>query len=233
MELRISGCHHMSIKEKVRRKLQQEDFPEISAGKVAEQFRRENWYGNAQCIFVTPDIFLKQIRVNSLLDGKSLVMPSAGLREGFFMIKPHAVPFTSLNQAVTENGLRKFGQVLQLGKDRIQVDAMITGALAVDQSGARIGSGKGYFDLSCALFSESEAFTHAPRILAVIHSSQLRDSQLPIDPWDVKMAGVVTKDGCQYFSEYAWKKPQILWQHLSTGRIKKINPLWQLHRRTL
>jgi 5-formyltetrahydrofolate cyclo-ligase len=218
----------MNTKEQLRNRLQHNmSSPARGGGKLAEMLRRQDLYRQARYVFATPGGLLRQIRLNCLLDNKHLVMPSPGLKDGFFCIKPHAVPFRQLGMAMTESGLRRFGRRLEPGK-KLAIDLLLTGALAVDREGGRLGNGTGYFDLSCALLSANGWLADDHHILAVVEQSQQVTEPLPREPWDVVMTGVVTVEGCYRFGDQGRKEYPIFWQQLAAGRIKRITPLWQL-----
>ena len=65
----------------------------VSQGRLAELLRRSPDYRSAKQIFVDPGPSLQQVRINCLADGKELIMPSAGLKEGFYFFKPYIIPF--------------------------------------------------------------------------------------------------------------------------------------------
>jgi 5-formyltetrahydrofolate cyclo-ligase len=218
----------MNTKEQLRKRMPHNlSLPAKGGGKVAEQLRRQDLYRQARSVFVTPAALLHQIRMNCLLDGKLLVMPSAGLQDGFFCIKPHTVPFRQFGVVMTESGLHRFGRRLEPG-EKCGIDLLLTGALAVDREGGRLGNGTGYFDLSCAILSANGWLADNPNILAVVDRMQQVTVPLPRDPWDVILTGVVTVEGCYRFGDQGHNEYRIFWQQLAAGRIKKITPLWQL-----
>lgn len=218
----------MNTKEQLRDRLQHNlsSFAK-EGGKVAEQLRRQDHYRQARSVFATPAALLRQIRMNCLLDGKQLVMPSPGLKDGFFCIPPYTVPFRQFGMAMTESGLRRFGRRLEPG-EKLAIDLLLTVALAVDREGGRLGNGTGYFDLSCAILSANGWLADNLYILAVVDRTQQVTEPLPQEPWDVTMTGVVTVEGYTIFSDQGRQEYPIYWQQLAAGRIKKITPLWQL-----
>jgi 5-formyltetrahydrofolate cyclo-ligase len=218
----------MNIKESLRQRLPPNlPSPARGGGKMAEQLRRQDLYQQTRCVFATPAALLHQIRINCLLDNKFLVMPTPGLKDGFYCITPHTVPFRQLGTAMTETGLRRFGRRLEQGENSV-IDLLLTGALAVDRNGGRLGSGTGYFDLSCAILSSYGWLAENHHILAVVDRTRRVTEPLPLEPWDVTMAGVVTAEDCYLFADQGRREYPIFWQQLSAGRIKKITPLWQL-----
>jgi len=222
----------MNSKESLRQRLQQNLFSAgRGGGKIAEQLRRQDLYRQARAIFSTPAALLHQVRINCLLDNKYLVLPTPGLKEGFFCIMPHTVPVRQLGMAITENGLRRFGRRLGPG-EKYNIDLLLTGAVAVDQEGGRLGNGTGYFDLSCALLSANGWLADNHHVLAAVEPTQQVTEPLPREPWDVAMTGLVTVAGCYLFGDQGCKEYPIFWQQLSLGRIKRITPLWQLRNKS-
>jgi len=226
----------MNQKEKVRIILRDRPNRDVvfrkNRGKMAERLRGLSFYGNADTVFVSGDHSLRQVRINCLLDGKKLIMPAAGLKEGFFLIKPHTVPFKNIPQAVTFRGLPRFGNRLT-DKDlsRLTINIILTDALAIDPSGARLGDGNGFFDLSYALLGISGALPECPAVFAVVDSEDVVADQLPVDPWDVNMTGAVTPDHVRFFPKRRQQRPQIFWHELLLKRIRKVRPLWDLYQK--
>src|SRR3989339_859242 len=97
----------MITKEKVRAAFP--DVPEGKAsGKSAELVRRLERYRDAKRIFVGPTARLQQIRINALTDGKELLVPAPGLKEGFYLLAPYEIPFKHLSFAVGYKGLVQY-----------------------------------------------------------------------------------------------------------------------------
>jgi len=207
------------------------DGPEQSLwGRLAQQVRGLEAYRVAERIFVEPSPVLAQVRINALIDGKELLMPSPGLKEGFYLCRPYVIPFADLSYATTYHGLPRFGRLLDdqalAGK---AVELLLTDAVAIDQQGTRLGDGNGFFDLAGAILAELGALDRqSARVVAVAADEQLVSEVLPVDPWDVNLDEVVTPSGGMVFPAGDVKQPAILWSHLAAERIKRLNPLWKL-----
>ena len=207
------------------------DGPVQSAwGRLAQQVRGLETYRAAKRVFVDPSPVLAQIRINALVDGKELLMPAPGLKEGFYLCRPYVIPFGDLSYATTYHGLSKFGRLLDnqavAGK---AVDLLLTDAVAVDQQGTRLSDGNGFFDLACAILAELGAVDQlGAAFVAVAADEQLVSDDLPVDPWDVRLDQVVTPSGGLVFTAEDRVPPTILWPHLSSERVKRLNPLWKL-----
>lgn len=202
---------------------------DLQPGKLAQQLRGDPSYRPAGVLFVSPSPLLHQIRINALLDGKKLVMPSPGLKDGFVLYKPFSLSFRDISYAVTLRGQSKYGE--RLGDDCLSglgVDLVITDTWAIDPGGNCLGDGHGFFDLSVAILSETRAISEKKTIIAIGASGQLLEDMIASDPWDVSMDALITEQGVVHF-DHACQEISILWDKLSKKRIKKISPLWKLY----
>jgi 5-formyltetrahydrofolate cyclo-ligase len=197
-------------------------------GKTAEKLRKLGTYRDAATVFATPHESLHQARINCLTDGKNLLMPGPSVREGFFLLRAHSIPFKDISVAVTYKGLEKYGQLLKGSSiSKLPADLLLTDSLAIDLEGGRIGDGYGFFDLCCAILQELDGLGHDAGILTFIREEQISQEILPQDPWDIKMTGAITQTSILQFDPPN-PKPEIFWDALPNDRIKRIDPLWKL-----
>ncbi|MCB2182818.1 MAG: hypothetical protein KQH63_12365 [Desulfobulbaceae bacterium] len=223
----ISGIQQE--KQVLRDNLRNRDFSTSQANKRAELLRGQADYKHARQIFVSPAPALQQVRVNCLLDGKDLVMPSAGLKEGFFLFKPYSIPFQDLPFAVTMKGAPRFAKKLrQADVEELQVDLLATDAVAVDSLGSRLGDGLGFFDLSYAVLKTLGALTEEAKTAICVGIDQRISATLPVTPWDVPADMIVTEKEVQRISKACGHRGEIFWEQLSGKKIKKMTPLWWL-----
>lgn len=214
----------MKSKEQWREELQ--DAPPVAGlGKIAEAVRRIEAYRQCRQIFIAPAPALAQLRINALLDGKELIVPGPGLKEGFYLLRPFSIPFPKLALAVSLKGIPVHGELLRHeALASLTIGVLITEALAVDARGVRLGDGTGFFDLACAILHRCGALTEAPAIWAAAVPRQ--PDELPAEPWDVRMHALIGPQGIVQFPERD-PLPAIAWQHIPKQRIKKITPLWK------
>ena len=199
-------------------------------GKIAEVIRRLDVYRQCQQIFVSPAPALAQIRINALLDGKELIVPGPGLKEGFYRLRPYVVPFPKLSLAVSLKGLPVHGKLVRhQDLSKLALSLLITDALAVDCQGHRLGDGSGFFDLACAILKGCGALTADPTVWAIGKAPQ--PEALPIDLWDVTMHAIIGAQGGIFFAVKG-PLPDIDWQLLHQQRIKKMTPLWKEWKKT-
>ncbi len=224
----------MSDKAEIRNSLQnsaaQKRSASRAAGKIAEMLRRHEKYRKAERIFAGPAAVLAQIRCNALVDGKELVMPGPGLREGFYVCKPYTIPFSELSYAVSMKGAAQYGRRLTNAElAGMPVDILLTDALAVDKSGGVLHDGHGFFDLTCAIFAHLGAVSAQTSLIAVIEAEQLHDAVLPQDAWDVKVDAILTAAGLIEVQREHFAIPAISWDNLTLDRIRRISPLWKIY----
>ncbi len=79
----------------------------------------------------------------------------------------------------------------------IELDALILPLLAFDTQGQRLGMGGGFYDRSLAALRHRRRWRR-PRLLGVAHGFQ-EVSELPREPWDVPLDGIVTEQGYRSF----------------------------------
>lgn len=218
------------IKTKEEWRLELRDAPSAAGGKLAEVVRRSDCYRQCRRIFISPDPGLAQLRINALLDGKELLVPGPGLKEGFYLFHPFRIAFGQLSHALSLKGIPAHGQLLRHRElAELSIGLLITEALAVDSQGNRLGDGSGFFDLACALLHQAGALAQTPAIWATGVACQ--PQQLPAEPWDVRMTGLVGVQGVLSFPPLE-SLPNIVWPQLSRQRIKKLTPLWKEWGRT-
>ncbi len=199
-------------------------------GRLGQHIRQINSYHQARQVFISPSAMLSQLRINALVDGKEIILPGPGLKEGFYLLKPFSIPFPKLSFAITMKGIPQFGKKLST-KDlgNLGIDLLITDALAVDEQGTRLGDGLGFFDLSYAILAENMALNAHCALYAVLDDDQrLLHFTLPFDEWDAKMNGVILPSGVKVINSLIDRNHQIFWNKIPKKKIKKMQPLWDI-----
>jgi len=198
-------------------------------GRLGQYARQITSYHAAKQLLISPSPALVQLRINALSDGKSIILPSPGLQDGFYLLEPFTIPFTRLSFAVTFKGLLKYGRRLdRRDLEKLEIDLLFAEALAVDEQGVRLGDGLGFFDLSCAILAQSDALQAYPSAYAVIDDEERFVKFLPFEGWDVRMNGVILPSGVREIIDAGGNTYSIHWDRLPEKRIKKIKPLWQM-----
>lgn len=218
----------MITKEKVR-----SDFPDAPAvkasGKSAQLVRHLARYRDAKRIFVGPTARLQQIRINALTDGKELLVPAPGLKEGFYLLAPYEIPFKDLRYAVGYKGLVQYGRriaVEELGQ--VPAGLLITDCLAVDPAGYFVGDGQGFFDLAVAILAELHGLSPEAEAYGVGEQEQILGQEVEHAVWDIRLNGFITPEGIALDNPGGHAGQRVLWDILPPKRIRKITPLWKL-----
>ncbi len=196
--------------------------------KAAERLRRLPIYKQARCIMVPPDEAQKQVRFNALMDGKRLIMATAGLHDGFYLLDPKRLPRRFWLRAIQTYGVKDFGIRLATNKKAIgRIDLLVTGAVAVTRTGARLGKGAGFFDLEYAILRELGCIDENTPVIALVHELQIMED-IPMDEKDVPIDYIITPQEI-IKTEPLWPKPSYIpWEVLSNKQIRRMRPLWEL-----
>ncbi|MFN2366508.1 MAG: 5-formyltetrahydrofolate cyclo-ligase [Desulfurivibrionaceae bacterium] len=207
---------------------QAEDRIVAVQGKLAENLRRSRDYRQCQQIFLDPSLLLRQARVNALLDGKELIMPAAGLKDGFYLLKPFRIPFKELVSAVTYKGLARHGRKLAAADvASLAISLFVGEALAVDRCGGHLGDGRGFFDLAVALLAKMGGVAANFQVIGALGDPDRIIKEIPRDRWDVRCAKILTPEGLVELGDFS-PGVEIFWDELPIEQIKRISPLWKL-----
>jgi 5-formyltetrahydrofolate cyclo-ligase len=141
----------------------------------------------AKVIFANPDYAQKKVREFALKEGKILIMASPRLKQGFLLIDPQNAKGKE-ETASTIKGAFRYGRSAQENMSR--PDLIITGCVAVDPSGWRLGKGGGYGDIEIRKIKDQ--FGAVP-VLTTIHPLQMVESVPHLDH-DTKVDIIVTPE---------------------------------------
>jgi 5-formyltetrahydrofolate cyclo-ligase len=166
----------------------------VGSEKAANLVRSLPQWKKAKVVFANPDSAQRKIREFALKDGKILIMASPRLKAGFLQIEPQNVKGKE-ETASSIRGAFKYGkQVEDSGSDGVgkmpKPDLIITGCVAVDLSGWRLGKGGGYGDIEVKKIKDQ--FGEIP-VVTTIHPLQLVDS-VPHLSHDAQVDIVVTPE---------------------------------------
>jgi 5-formyltetrahydrofolate cyclo-ligase len=191
-----------SIREMVWRTLEQRNvaaFPRpvygripnfIGAREAAERLAESPPVRRATTVKVNPDSPQQWVRRLLLQMGKTIVMPTPRLREGFLMLDPHQIPPACLGDAATIKGAFIHG--IKAGIDQIPtIDLIVEGSVAVNERGGRLGKGEGYAEIEYGILREIGAVTESTPIATTVHDLQLV-GDIPLEPFDVPVDLIVT-----------------------------------------
>lgn len=146
----------------------------------------------ARVIFSAPDAVLFLARSEALKQGKILLVAAPNLT-GFYLLKD--VPAEKAKQAATIKGLSQFGQKVAIEPTLPKVDLYLTGAVACDLLGNRIGKGTGYGDREDRLLCQAGLMDEKTPRVAIIHEVQLfPDLSYLASDWDAQVSIIITPE---------------------------------------
>ncbi|MER3601984.1 MAG: 5-formyltetrahydrofolate cyclo-ligase [Nitrososphaerota archaeon] len=188
------------------------------AAKACERVSGLQAFQRARVVKVNPDSPQRHIRYLALTLGKSVLMPTPRLRQGFLLIPPLASAQAAA--ASTISGAFRYGRRVPL-REVPKVDLVILGAVAVNERGARLGKGGGYADLEYALLREAGRLSEATPIVAVVHDLQVLAEEIPMLPHDVPVDVIVTPSRIMAV-EPSHPKPKGVLRELAGGELKAL-----------
>lgn len=160
------------------------------AKEAAERLFTIPLFQNATRIKVNPDAPQRYVRELALRRGITIYVPTPRLRGGFRRFEPKKIPVDKLREASSLSKGNQWGELVPL--ERLpQLDAIVTGSVAVTTQGHRCGKGEGYGDLEYAILRE---LGHAPiPVATTVHSIQLAED-FPREATDLPLSFIVTPE---------------------------------------
>lgn len=192
----------------------------IGAEEAGDKITMLEEYRRAKVVKVSPDSPQYTIRLKCLIDGKTLIMPTPRLREGFLLLVPSKIPRKFLEKAATIRGAFQFGVKVD-PEDLPRVDLIVLGSVAVGRDGSRIGKGEGYGEIEYAILREYDRVKEETLIATNIHDLQLLDS-VPQDPYDVPVDVIATPTKIIRTQSNKPKPKGIIWELLTEEKLNEI-----------
>jgi 5-formyltetrahydrofolate cyclo-ligase len=139
-----------------------------------------------------PDRPQQPVRERVLADGKLLYMAVPKLANvlPFYELDPARLGTTPA-QAANKEGAALAGNLIAVD-DMRPIDLIVTGCVAVDRSGARLGKGAGYSDIEVALLIEAGLISDQTVIVTTVHPLQVVDEPIPETDHDFHVDVIVT-----------------------------------------
>jgi 5-formyltetrahydrofolate cyclo-ligase len=199
-------------------------IPNFAGAKAAaERLARHPAWTNAETIKANPDSPQTHARRLALAQGKLLVMAVPRLREQhpFRLLDPHQLSEEQRREAATIKGALKYGTVIDL--DQVpELDLVLTGSVAVNLKGARLGKGGGFSDLEYGLLSEAGKIDRRTMVATTVHPIQILRENLLMTGHDIPVNLVATPRAA-IDVDGAYRRPRgILWDHLQPPQIHEI-----------
>lgn len=201
----------------------------VGAEAAAERLTGLGVWREARTIKANPDSPQLPVRTRALSEGKRVYMAVPRLREErpFLLLDPDRLRVAP-RRAASISGASEHGIPVS-AEDVPHIDLVVSGTVAADHRGARVGKGGGYADLELAILTETGAIDEGTVIATTVHPLQVLDEHLPEAEHDFRLDRIVTPEetiACRRVRRPAG----ILWDHLDDHRIQPIPVLRRLRR---
>ncbi|WP_336328069.1 5-formyltetrahydrofolate cyclo-ligase [Halovenus sp. HT40] len=198
------------------------------AKEAAERLAELDAWQDADAIKSNPDSPQLPVRRAALRQEKTVYMAVPRLRDEQCFLELDPAEIEDIDHATTIGGSAEIG--VQVGlKEMEAIDLIVSGSVAVNETGARVGKGEGYSDLEFALLREFGLVDESTTTVTTVHEMQVVNDDIETEPHDVPMDLIGTPDRRIRTDSGAEKPDGISWDQLSEGKIEEIPILQQLH----
>ena len=216
----------------VRSKSVHDKIPDFYGAEDAARqvFDLEVWR-QARVVKSNPDKAQRLLRERALEEGKLLYMavPRLQQEQCFVELDPSVLKCPPA-QASTISGAFRYGRPVFVHEMR-PVDLVISGSVAVNRQGVRVGKGGGYADLEYGLAAAAGIVGPDTPVITTVHPLQLLTEPMPRTDHDVPLDYAVTPEEV-IRCDGGWPHPTgIYWDDLDETKIAAIPPLQKLRER--
>jgi len=163
------------------------------AADAAERLGGSDVWREAAVIKSNPDAPQLPVRRAALRDGKTLYVAVPRLRDEECFLRLDPAEVEDIDHATTVGGSADVG--VQVGPSEMEpVDLVVSGSVAVDERGTRVGKGEGYSDLEFAVLRECGLVDDTTTTVTTVHGMQVVTEEVPTAAHDVPMDWLVTPE---------------------------------------
>lgn len=201
----------------------------VGAERAAERLRGHAAWDGARTIKSNPDSPQWPVRQRALEDGKVVYMAVPRLAEPdpFFLLDPDDLADTP-RKASSIKGASRSARTVAV-EDLEPVDLVVTGCVAVDRGGARLGKGGGFSDLEYALAWQAGLIGPETIVATTVHDLQvLPEGDIPVTDHDFRLDLVVTPEEVVDCGDHDRPPATIRWDELTDDKIAAIPLLARL-----
>lgn len=184
----------------------------VGAEKAAEKLFKTRMWCKTEVLKINPDSPQRPIRYRALIDDKKVVMATPKLREGFLLLDPRKIPSNKYMYASSIKGAFIYGRKISLNEIPV-IDLVVTGCVAVDKYGGRLGKGGGYAELEYAILREIGVVDKNIYVVTTIHDLQIVN-KIPLEEHDLTVDIIFTPTKTIYVEPRPRKPCGIIWEKL-------------------
>jgi 5-formyltetrahydrofolate cyclo-ligase len=230
----------MTTKEKNRdrvwtelREQKQARFPFPIKGRIpnfkgaedaAERLLDHAIFDGVHSIKCNPDSPQKYLRQRALERGITVFVPTPRLKAGFMRFDPAEIPEDKYREASMLSKWDAWKEDVALD-DMPQLDLIVTGCVAVTESGKRAGKGEGYSDIEFAILEEL-GHERVP-VVTTVHELQVVDD-IDIDDHDIGLSVIATPERVIEVEEPPSPAGGIRWEELTDEDLEEMPVLREL-----
>jgi len=199
-------------------------IPNFAGAKLAaEKLASHRLWRRARVIKVNPDSPQTHARRMALEEGKTLIMAVPRLRDThpFRLLDPRRLSGKQKREAATIKGALRHGKVVA-EEELPEIDFVLTGSVAVNLSGARVGKGGGFSDLEYGLLIEAGRIDEHTTVATTVHPIQVLREHLPVTDHDLPIDLLATPRAVIEVERQYPRPRGILWNHLQPPQIREI-----------
>lgn len=198
---------------------------EVAASKINSLIE----WQRAQVVKANPDSPQYYLRLKALREEKLLVMASPRLQKGFILVDPGKIPQSALTQAATIKGALRYGRVIRLSEIPT-IDIVVTGCVAVDRRGVRLGKGGGFAELEYGILRELGVVHENTPVLTTIHDLQVVEQQIPLEVHDMVIDYYATPTRLVKVDTTFKYKPKGVYWELLTPQLRELDVIKELQK---
>jgi len=203
----------------------------VGSSAATDRLMAHPFYRQAECLFITPDNCIEELRYRTLCDGKRILITTYSIRRGFWLLDPARIPRDRHLYAATLDGMEKHAMPLTLADIRRmlpRIDYMITGTGAINEQGVRFGKGHGFFDAEWGMLYRIGVISGATPTAAVVHDCQVLAETLHPEVFDTVADAIFTPTRTIEVANPHKPRCGILWDRLDPHMLATIPPLQEL-----
>ncbi len=204
----------------------------VGAESAAKALTATEEWRRVRVVKSNPDAPQRALRAAALQQGKQLYMAVPRLRElkCFVELDPRRV--LSPSKASTIRGA--FSQGRTVHPDEMEaIDLVVSGCVAVDRSGGRVGKGGGFSDLEYALCRSLGLISDGVPIVSTVHDIQVVEEAIPMTPHDFPLDTVATPKGAWGTNTQHRRPEGIDWALLKEDQLASMPIIAEMRRRGL
>ena len=150
-----------------------------------------------------------------------MAVPRLRDQHPFRLLDPRGLSADELREAATIKGALRHGTVIDL--DQVpELDLVLSGSVAVNLKGARLGKGGGFSDLEYGLLSEAGKIDRHTVVATTVHPIQILRENLLMTAHDIPVNLIATSRAVIEVDGAYRRPPGVLWDHLQPPQIHEI-----------